>query len=328
MRKWTLIAVCAILFTVMVAFVVDAGINKLQPQKPHILFVPKTTGSQVEFWEVMRQGVNTAAEEFDVEVQVAGTLTESDIDGQIALLEQAIKDKPQVIILAATDYNRIVPVAKRIVAAGIKLITVDSGLRDGISSSFIATDNYAAGQKAGQLLIDSIDQSELGPVAILNFVRGSAPAMERERGVRDSLAGYSDIQVLDTLYSDASEERAYELTVELLRKEPTLRGVAALNEPSAVGAARAIKEKQAVSRVKLIGFDSSMEEIAYLEEDVLQATIVQKPFNMGYLAVKAAMDLSADKEVEPMIDTGSEVITKQNMYDSDKQKLLFPFVEK
>ncbi|RCW48950.1 substrate-binding domain-containing protein [Paenibacillus prosopidis] len=328
MRKWTLIAVCAILLTVMAAFVVDAGINKLQPQKPHILFVPKTTGSQVEFWEVMRQGVNTAAEEFDVEVQVAGTLTESDIDGQIALLEQAIKDKPQVIILAATDYNRIVPVAKRIVAAGINLITVDSGLKDGISSSFIATDNYAAGQKAGQLLIDSIDQSELGPVAILNFVRGSATAMERERGVRESLAGYSDIQVLDTLYSDASEEQAYELTVELLRKEPTLRGIAALNEPSAVGAARAIKEKQAVSRVKLIGFDSSMEEIAYLEEDVLHATIVQKPFNMGYLAVKAAMDLSADKKVEPMIDTGSEVITKQNMYDSDKQKLLFPFVEK
>lgn len=328
MRKWTLIVVCAILFTVMAAFAVDAGINRLQPQKPHILFVPKTTDRQVEFWEVMRQGVHMAAEEFDVEVQVAGALTESDIDGQIAILEQAIRDKPQVIILAATDYNLLVPVAKRIVAAGIKLITVDSGLRDGISSSFIATDNYAAGQKAGQLLIDSIDQSELGPVAILNFVRGSAPAMERERGVRDSLAGYSDIQVLDTLYSDASEERAYELTVELLRNEPTLRGIAALNEPSAVGAARAIKAMQAVSRVKLIGFDSSMEEIAYLEEDVLQATIVQKPFNMGYLAVKAAMDLSADKKVEPMIDTGSEAITKQNMYDSDKQKLLFPFVEK
>jgi ribose transport system substrate-binding protein len=312
----------------MAAFVVDAGINKLQPQKPHILFVPKTTGNQAEFWEVMRQGVNMAAKEFDVEVQVAGTLTELDIDGQIALLEQAILDKPQVIILAATDYNRIVPVAKRIVAAGIKLITVDSGLRDGISSSFIATDNYAAGQKAGQLLMDSIDQSEFGPVAIINFVRGSAPAMERERGVRESLARNSDIQVLGTLYSDASEERAYEITVELLRNEPALRGIAALNEPSAVGAARAIKAMQAVSRVKLIGFDNSMEEIAYLEEDVLQATIVQKPFNMGYLAVKAAMDLSAGKKVEPMIDTGSEAITKQNMYDSDKQKLLFPFVEK
>ncbi|WP_419872476.1 hypothetical protein [Candidatus Pristimantibacillus sp. PTI5] len=70
-----------------------------------------------------------------------------------------------------------------------------------------------------------------------------------------------------------------------------------------------------------------MEEISYLEEGVLQATIVQKPFNMGYLAVKAALDVSAGKKVLPMIDTGSEAITKQNMYAGDKQKLLFPFDE-
>lgn len=325
MRNWIFIVIFATLITVMAAIVVDAGIHKLQPQKPFILFVPKTTDRQVEFWEAMREGVNMAAGEFDVEVEVAGTLTESDIDGQIALLEQAIIDKPQVIILAATDYNLVVPVAKRIAAAGIKLITVDSGLKDGISSSFIGTDNYAGGRKAGQLLMDSIDQSGGGPVAVINFVRGAAPAMERERGVLDSLAGA--VRVLATLYSDASEERAYEITMELLRNEPNLRGIAALNEPTAVGAARAIKEMQAVSRVKLIGFDNSMKEIAYLEEDVLQATIVQKPFNMGYLAVKAAVELSAGKKVQPVIDTGSEVITKQNMYDSDKQKLLFPFAE-
>lgn len=85
---------------------------------------------------------------------------------------------------------------------------------------------------------------------------------------------------------------------------------------------------KAVSRVKLIGFDNSMEEISYLEEEVFQATIVQKPFNMGYLAVKAAVELIEGKKVQPQIDTGSETITKQNMYASDKQKLLFPFAEK
>jgi ribose transport system substrate-binding protein len=310
------------------ALLLSTGLSKLQPKKPHFLYMPKTTDQQVEFWEAMRQGVNMAAEEFNVDVEVAGMPSESDIDGQIALLEQAIIDKPQAIILAATDYNRIVPVAKRIVEAGIILVTVDSGMKDGISSSFIATDNYEGGKKAGQLLVDTIDSSDDGPVAVINFVRGTATAMDRERGVLDSISARPDIKVLDTLYSNASEQQAYEITLELLRNEPDLRGIAALNEPTVVGAARAIKEKQAVSRVKLIGFDNSMEEIAYLEEDVLQAIIVQKPFNMGYLAVKAAMDLSAGKSVQPVIDTGSEAITKENMYASDKQKLLFPFVEK
>ncbi|OBZ13680.1 substrate-binding domain-containing protein [Bacillus sp. FJAT-26390] len=327
-RKWTWALLFTVLIMIAAVLLLNMGISKLQPKKPHFLYVPKTTDQQVEFWEAMRQGVNMAAEEFNVDVEVAGMPSESDIDGQIALLEQAIIDKPQAIILAATDYNRIVPVAKRIVEAGITLVTVDSGIKDGISSSFIATDNYEGGKKAGQLLLDTIDASKNGPVAIISVVRGSATAMERERGVRDRLGGNPAIKVLDTVYSNASEQQAYEMTLELLRSEPDLRGIAALNEPTVVGAARAIKEKQAVSRVKLIGFDNSMEEIAYLEEDVLQAIIVQKPFNMGYLAVKAALDLNAGKSVQPMIDTGSEAITKENMYASDKQKLLFPFVEK
>ncbi|MOA19354.1 hypothetical protein D3C78_1397310 [compost metagenome] len=84
---------------------------------------------------------------------------------------------------------------------------------------------------------------------------------------------------------------------------------------------------QAAKHVKLIGFDSSMKEISYLEEGVLQATIVQKPFNMGYLAVKTVIDARNGLKVQPKIDTGSEIITKENMYASDVQKLLFPFIE-
>ncbi|WP_156889743.1 substrate-binding domain-containing protein [Paenibacillus harenae] len=328
MRKWTWVFIGAALLAVLAAFAFDAGMTRLKPQAKHILFVPKTIDSSFEFWEVMRQGVDTAAAEFGAQVTVAGTETEWDIEGQIALLEQAIADKPDAIILAATDYNRIAAVAKRIVEAGITLVTVDSGMKDGISGSFIATDNYEGGRKAGKLLADAIDPNREGPVAIINFVQGSATAMDRERGVRDSLAGYPGLEALAPIYSNASEDQAYRLTLELLRSEPELRGIAALNEPTVVGAARAIIERQAVSRVKLIGFDNSMKEIAYLEDGVLQATIVQKPFNMGYLAVKTAIELSKGKKVQPAIDTGSEVITKENMYASDKQKLLFPFVER
>src|SRR4029453_11770550 len=119
MRKWTWALLFAALITIVAAILLNTGISKLQPKKPHFLFVPKTTDAQVEFWEVMRQGVNMAAEEFGVEGEGAGMPSESDIDGQIALLEQAIIDKPQAIILAATDYNKVAPVAKRIVDAGI-----------------------------------------------------------------------------------------------------------------------------------------------------------------------------------------------------------------
>ncbi|MFD0680221.1 MULTISPECIES: substrate-binding domain-containing protein [unclassified Paenibacillus] len=294
-----------------------------EKNKP-ILFVPKAVGQKTEFWQVMNQGVFAAAKEYGAEVKVVGTSTEDDIDGQIRLLEQAIVDKPKAIILAATDYNRIVPVAQKIVNAGIKLITVDSDLMGDLSASFIATDNYAAGQKVGQALKRRIEPG--ATIAVINFVKGSAPAMERERGVRDSLKDSDDLQVLDTYYSDASEEKAYAVTKKLLLTHPRIGGIVGLNEPSTVGAAKAIKE--AGMQIPLIGFDNSMDEISFLEEGILHATVIQKPFNMGYLAIKTAVQVINGERVSTRIDTGSEVITKKDMYTHENQKLLFPFVDK
>lgn len=319
-----IVIVAVIVLTASVGVFIKVSQELASNERP-ILFVPKLMVDKLEFWQVMNQGVMTAAKEYKVEVKMLGTETESDIDGQIAILEKAIEDKPKAIILAASDYNRLVPVADKIIDAGIKLITVDSGLNGGISSSFIATDNYAAGLKAGQSLIKVIPSE--ATIAIVNYVKVSATAMDRERGVRDSLSSYTNIKVLDTVYSESSAQKGYEVVTELLKSEPSITGIIGLNEPSAVGAARVIKDKGLAGRIKLIGFDSSMDEIAFLEEGVLQATVVQKPFNMGYLAVQTAVQVTSGEKVNSSIDTGSEVITKDNMYTNENQKLLFPFVE-
>jgi ribose transport system substrate-binding protein len=76
------------------------------------------------------------------------------------------------------------------------------------------------------------------------------------------------------------------------------------------------------------GFDSSMDEIALLEDVYIQATVVQNPFNMGYLAIQTALQVSEGKKVNNRIDTGSVVITKENMFTKENQKLLVPFAEK
>ncbi|MBW7461445.1 substrate-binding domain-containing protein, partial [Paenibacillus sepulcri] len=105
-------------------------------------------------------------------------------------------------------------------------------------------------------------------------------------------------------------------------------GIIGLNEPTTVGAGRAIQELKLKDRVSLIGFDSSVNEIKLLDEGVMKATVIQRPFQMGYLSVKTAVDAVRGKKVPKMIDTGSLVITKQNMYEEENQKLLFPFVNK
>jgi len=74
----------------------------------------------------------------------------------------------------------------------------------------------------------------------------------------------------------------------------------------------------------LIGFDNSPPIIQFLENGVIQAIIVQKPFNMGYLGIKSAVDTINGTAVDAVIDTGSVCITRDTMYTSENQKLLFP----
>lgn len=325
---WSKIGLSALL----VIFIVALGwvgyrmfMNDLDPKVRTIIYVPKTIDTSIEFWEVMKQGVATAAKEFGADVHTVGTDTELDVDKQIQLLEQAMEEKPDAIILAATDYYRLVPVAEQIKDAGITLITVDSGLNGGVSESFIATDNYEAGRKAAQKLIENIQSDD--QVAIMNFVQGSATAIEREKGVRDALSQNGVNLVQDTLYSNGSSKKAYQLTVDLLKNQPQLKGIIGLNEPSTLGAGLAIMDMGLKSKVKLVGFDNSSSEVQLLENETMLGTVIQKPFTMGYLAVKTALEVVSGHKVAPVMDTGSEFITKENMYTSENEKLMFPFIE-
>jgi ribose transport system substrate-binding protein len=291
-----------------------------------IAVVIKSTEPSMEFWQVLSDGVRTAAKEFEVRADIVGPGTESDVNGEIAILEKLIRDKPDAIVMAASDYNRLVPVARQIASAGIKLVTIDSGINSELPQSFIATDNAEAGKKAAQAMVEYAGTD--AKVAIISFVQGTATQIDREQGVRSYLQAYPGIRILGTYYSDGMEEKAFETTKTLLTGNRDLKAIVGLNETSTVGAGRAIRQLGLTGKVQLIGFDSSIDEIKLLEEGIMQATVVQKPFNMGYLGVKTAVQELRGERVPKRINTGSVVITKANMYAEQNQKLLFPFVEK
>lgn len=298
--------------------------SKEEPGPKRIIVGVKAL-DEIEFWRVLIEGVNTASREFGVDVSVVGPSQEIEVDLQIQLLEEAVKQKPDAIVLAAGDYNRLVPVAESIRKAGIPLIMIDSAVNGDYAQSLIATDNVNAGQKAGKELSSRLP--ELAKVAIISFVQGTSTQIEREQGVRSILEQRGGTEIVGTYYSEGKEERAYDITKKLLLERPDLNGIVGLNEPSTVGAGRAIRELGLVGKVKLVGFDSSVKEVKLLEEGVLQSTIVQKPFNIGYLGIKTAVSIIEGDKMPPYIYTDSVIINKDNMYTEENQKLLFPFVE-
>jgi len=294
-------------------------------EPPRITAVLKTIDSNMEFWEVVKSGMRTAATEFSVPLEIFGPWTESDVEGQIRIMETVIRDKPTVIILSATDYTALIPSVEAADRAGILVVTLDSGIDSDLPRTFVATNSVEAAEKLGKHL-----PSLLAPgrsVAIINHVPGATTAIEREEGVRRALERDGGYPILGTWFTNNFQENAYAITMELLETYPDLGAILAMNEVSTVGAAQALLDAGKAGRVRLLGFDSSLAEIKFIEQGVLDATVVQKPFNMGYLAIRAALDAVEKKPRIRFIDTGSVLITAGNLYLPENQKLLFPFSE-
>jgi ribose transport system substrate-binding protein len=290
-------------------------------EKPRVVVVFKMVDFDVNaFWRTVRDGAVSAAQDFGVDVSVRGPWVETSVEEQIAIVRKAILEKPKAIVLAAGDYNLLVPVAAEARKSGIPLVCIDSFINSKDSEVNIGTDNYEAGQKCGEALLRYIEPGSL--VAVVSYIKGSSTAIDRERGVRKSLEGKAVL--LDTVYSNSETDTAYREAKEILARNPGLAGIVALNEPTSSGVARALSEASDRERVKLACFDNSFGVLKFVERGIIKDTIVQKPFNMGYLGVKAAFDILSGKKPPAYINTGSVDVNRANMFQPENQKLLFP----
>ncbi|HOV37856.1 MAG TPA: substrate-binding domain-containing protein [Spirochaetales bacterium] len=290
-----------------------------------VAVVLKTIDSNMEFWEVVKNGMRSAVKETGVHMEIFGPWTESDIEGQIIIMEKVVKSRPTVIVLSATDHNALTPLVEEAHALGIPVVTLDSGINSDIPVTFVATNNIEAAEKLGTYCTTIVPPGT--PVAIINHVPGATTAIEREEGVRHILEKDGRYPIVGTWFTNNFEQNAYAITRELITSYPDLGCILAMNEVSTIGAAKALKDLGCKDKVKLLGFDNSLPEIQFMEEGILQATIIQKPFNMGYLSIRAALDAVQGKSLPRFIDTGSALITPENMYSPENQKLLFPFIE-
>ncbi len=315
------LAVALIIFLVLTFSFEPGKTGELHLEKPIVVVVKATVeGQPMNFWSVVKQGINEAAKEFGADVIITGPDHERQIDRQVNIINRIIEDDPPLIILAASDYYLLAESVSVAAEKGIPVITMDSGVNSTHPISFIATNNLEAGIKAGEEINRLLPELDTLSIAIVSHIRETATAIEREAGVRQAL---EDRTISGTWFCENDEKIAYDNTMEIL-KDPSIRGIVALNEIVTLGVAMAIEESGASDRVYVVGFDNAPQELAYLEKGILKATVVQRPYNMGYIAVKTAVEYLKGDKVKPIIDTGSVLITAGNMFQREYQELLFP----
>ncbi|MFP4501441.1 MAG: ABC transporter substrate-binding protein [Candidatus Hydrogenedentota bacterium] len=310
-----------VLFIIPALIVSATGCQQREASgKPKVAFIPK--GMSHQFWLTVKAGAMAAGEDLDVEVLWNGPNKETQIERQVGIFENMLNLNVDAIVLAACDESALNRPVEQAVAAGIPVVTVDSGVTSDAPLSFVATDNEAGAEAAAHKLAELI--GEAGPVGLVPFVSGAATSEMRERGFEQGIAAYEDIEIADVQYSQSDESQGMAVTQDMLSANPDMKGIFGANESSCIGAAQAIKSIGQAGEVKLVCFDAAQEQIAALREGLVQALVVQNPYKMGYESVKAAVLAMRGDEVPPRIDTGVLVVTLENIDDPEVQEILNP----
>lgn len=298
------------------------SVRRSSDTSKEIILILKIIDATNDFWTEVIQGAQMAAREYGVTLTIMGPGSETEYEKQGEMIEQAIGKKPDAIALVPSSYTETISYAKKIEEAGIPLILVDSVMAEEMGSCVVATDNVEGGRKMGEYIASSM--KEITAIGIVGHVKGTSTATEREQGLREGL-GDLEKKIADVVFCDSDYRKAYHVTKEMLERYPEINVIAGLNEYSSVGAAKAVHDLGLTDQIRMIGFDSSIKEVEYLEDGTFEAIVVQRPLNMGYLCVEKAVELLRKEPVPSGVDSGSVLITKKTMYTEENQKLLFPF---
>jgi ribose transport system substrate-binding protein len=293
--------------------------------KKTIAVVPK--GTAHAFWVSVQAGALAAGEKLGVNVLWNGPAQETEYDRQIEIVDSMIARHVDGLAVAAAERKALVQSIDRAVSLGIPVAVFDSGVDSTNYLTFIATNNYDAGQMGARELAKLLHGK--GNVAIIMHEPGSASTMDRERGFEDLMAkDFPGINLVARQYGHSDRSKARSAAENILAAHPELDGMFASSEPSSVGAALAIKSRGLGGKIQFVAFDSTESMIEDLKAGVIGAMVVQDPFKMGFEAVKVLVDKLHGITPAKRIDLTPHVIERADLDKPEIKELLYPDVKK
>ena len=293
------------------------------PSQHTVTLIAKST--ETEFWLSVFAGAEAAATEYNMKLTIVGPETEEDYETQNQMVADTVEAGTEALIFSAIHYDKNAQAIDAAAQSGVKIVAIDSNVASDAVSTYIGTDNYAAGKMAAQAALERVDGDF--KVGIINYDISSFNGQERERGAVDALNASGRAEIISVINTLAEAQQAQADTVKLLEEHPEINVLLAFNEPTSVGAAMAIQQLKCEDSIFLVGFDSNVASVDGLQDGSVDALIVQNPYAMGYLGVESAYKLLNGQggELAEIVDTSTQIVDRENLFSIDSQKALFAF---
>jgi rhamnose transport system substrate-binding protein len=264
-----------------------AGCAEKKPEKTRIAMVVKNLGNG--FFDAAHQGADEAARQLgNVEIIYTGPTTPS-AEGQIEIVNSLISQKVDAIVISANDPNALVPIAKKAMARGIKVISFDSGIALGGREMQLNPSNAELiGEK--QLQMASNEIGGAGEIAILS---ASAQATNQNKWIEVMKKDlekpeYSKLKLVATVYGDDQSDKSYREAIGLLRSHPQLKAIIAPTTVGIVAASKAVADEHLVGKVYVTGLGLPSEMAGHVKSGAVKEFAIWNPIDLGYAATYAA----------------------------------------
>ncbi|MFT4159824.1 ABC transporter substrate-binding protein [Shinella zoogloeoides] len=285
--------------------------------KLKVAFIPGIASDP--FFLAMEKGARAAADKLGVELVWQGSASEYSPQSQMPFVDAALADDIDALILVPTDPDSLQPAVVRAEAAGIPVITVDTTVTDqAYLTSHITGDNVDGGRQAARTLAGQIGGE--GKVFIMSGSPGATTNTLREQGFREELAAnFPKIEIVGREYANSQPATATSAVNTVLLNHPDLAGIFAIDGTSGTGTIAALRNSNAVGKVKLVGYDAYKAQVDALQEGVFTALVAQQPAKEAELALeyaKAKVTGEGADKIEKSVVIPNVVMTRENFAET------------
>lgn len=247
---------------------------------------------QHPFYIELADAMKAEATAKNVKLEVA--IANQDLNKQLADVEDFIVKGVDVIVLSPVDSKGVKAVIEKAQKAGIKVITVDVPANGVKVTSYIGTDNYTGGVKAGELMAKEL--GDKGKVAIIDYPTVQS-VVNRIDGFKKAIGEHKGIEIV-AQQTGITRAEALAAAQNMLQANPDIQGIFGFGDDAALAAAVAVKSAGLESQVKVIGFDGMEEARKAVDTNPVMVGVIQQfPGEMGKQAVDTAIDVIAGKDV-------------------------------
>ncbi|MDR2649489.1 MAG: substrate-binding domain-containing protein [Clostridiales bacterium] len=275
------------------------------------------SGPQDNYWEAVKKGMDQASSDFNVDLNFISLSGADYTAEQESQIRREIENGAAALIVAPCSGDLSLEAVISSAAKKAAVVMIESESDNESIKASVSADNEELGGKLGRQI--ALSEGIVSDAAVISTGSGAQYEEARLEGLLSEMSAGRAPEVF--WISGKQEDMEDEIKNLVRDNKPSV--LAALDART-LSAAAAACEKEGTA---VYGIDSMVSVVPYLEKGVIRGAVVSNAYNMGYLAVKAAVESIQGKRVERSVKIDFAVVTPSSIYTSENQRILFPFVK-